>query len=334
MLMDIERKALYNLLRRNWLEEPSHTEVDAWQVADYRAMDEDVLFEELQQLGIALDLDALAVYFEDCNNPEELTDMLVSEDSDVAVEDSAYLLLFELWRRYVLEKPSISIFCDELDHQINLYDSEEGAESENIQNALANLREVLDENTDEGLSPTDVMQTLESNCANDLENFLYDFISDRIEEKNLSYATELIDGLYDYAQNVQWFDLLKARIVAHDSAPEAAELLSDILEDASEAPTLELCVELLPCLAQVGDRSLFMKCFEMTLALLEEEADFKELLVACASFFEFHGSDDQEEVVQNLLLQRNDIALDAPLHSDDDSIEALIQIMNAPVRRI
>ncbi len=53
----------------------------------------------------------------------------------------------------VAERLCLSVFCDELDHQINLYDSGEIERPEAIPDVLANLQEVLDENTDRVVIP-------------------------------------------------------------------------------------------------------------------------------------------------------------------------------------
>ena len=45
--MHIDRKALYNLLRLNWLRDPS-LDVEPWQVEDYRHLELETLYERLQ----------------------------------------------------------------------------------------------------------------------------------------------------------------------------------------------------------------------------------------------------------------------------------------------
>ncbi len=49
-------------------------------------------------------------------------------------------------------------------------------------------------------------------CANGLETFLYDFVSDQLDEGMVSYAAELVDGFYQYVSDTKWFDFLRARI--------------------------------------------------------------------------------------------------------------------------
>src|SRR5580700_5828395 len=102
----IREKALYNILRFNWLENPSMP-VEKWQVEDYRALPLPHLFSRLKQLSISLDDAAFLSYAENCATPEELVDLLWTEENDVKGQDQAYLLLFELWRRRLPHKTSL-----------------------------------------------------------------------------------------------------------------------------------------------------------------------------------------------------------------------------------
>ena len=51
---DIERRALYYLLRINWLSEPNMP-VEPWQIEDYKAKPIQELFERLKAFQITLD---------------------------------------------------------------------------------------------------------------------------------------------------------------------------------------------------------------------------------------------------------------------------------------
>ncbi len=50
----IERRALYNLLRMNWINEPT-LPVESWQVEDYRALSLPDLFGRLKDFNIQLE---------------------------------------------------------------------------------------------------------------------------------------------------------------------------------------------------------------------------------------------------------------------------------------
>ena len=115
--MELKGKALYNLLRINWLEDPS-IGVQPWQVEDYRVLSTADLFSKLEKLKIPLNEESFLLYVESSDSPEELVECLCLDDEDLEISDQSYLLLFELWRRLIPEKESLSIFCDELDRLI------------------------------------------------------------------------------------------------------------------------------------------------------------------------------------------------------------------------
>ena len=50
------------------------------------------------------------------------------------------------------------------------------------------FKHILDENVDEGVPPEQALQLISTYCANDIETFLYDFISEQIDEDNETYA--------------------------------------------------------------------------------------------------------------------------------------------------
>jgi len=177
----IEQRALYNLLRMNWLNDPS-LEVEPWQVEDYRQLSLSDLFTQLKESDIQLDKISFITYADECDSPEQLTEYFIGDRHlEIPHEDQIYLLVFELWRRLMSEKPSLSIFCDELDHQIYLYDHGQLTSPLHLQTALANLLTILEENVDEGIQPTEAFRLISTCCANDIEAFLYDFISEQID---------------------------------------------------------------------------------------------------------------------------------------------------------
>ena len=96
--MELGGRALYNLLRISWLEDPD-VKVKSWQVADYRSMSVEVLFGRLQELGIVLDEASFLAYAEGCDSPEDLVECLWVDEEDLDKQDASYLVLFELWRR-------------------------------------------------------------------------------------------------------------------------------------------------------------------------------------------------------------------------------------------
>lgn len=326
--MQIERRALYNLMRLNWLHNPNMA-VEPWQVDDYRSMPLDTIFERLSFHDLDFDRHSFADLTSEYDTPEDFTEAVLADfDADTVTQDQVYLLLFELWRRLLPEKPCLSVFCDELDHQIHHYDAGELADPENIQDAVANLQVVLDENTDEGADPLEVFESICSGCANDVESFLYDYISDQIESGNLLYASDLLDGFNDYVKDVKWFDFLRARYVAHKDQTTANEFIPQLVQDASEAPDLEFNLELLSFLVQGGGRSLFVDLVKKTLPLLETEEDFQDLLTICVDFFHRLDGEKEEIALQTLIRKRSHLHQEGLVGAKDPHLKELLAIIS------
>lgn len=325
--MQIERRALYNLMRLNWLHNPNMP-VEPWQVEDYRTMPLETIFERLRfhdiefEKGLFIDLAA------DYDSPEDFTDAVLAEfDADTVTQDQIYLLLFELWRRLLPEKPCLSVFCDELDHQIHLYDSGNSENTEEIQDVVANLQVILDENIDEGADPLEVFESICGGCANDVESFLYDYISDQIESDHLSYAADLLDGFNNYVSDVKWFDFLRARHIAFHDQSAANELVPQLIQDSKDTPDLEFNLELLSFLVQGGEKGIFVGLVRKTLPLLQTEGDFQDLLAICIDFFHRLDCEKEEDSLQKLLRKRSHLHLEGVVNSKDPQINELLHLL-------
>lgn len=326
MFMDMERRALYNLLRMNWLRNPTIA-VQAWQVADYREMTADSLFDELGKNNLPLDRVSYQALADEFDTPEELTDHLIADlDIDATGQDKIYLLIFELWRRYIPEKLCLSVFCDELDYQIDLYDREMVTDPEELQDVLAHLAVILDENTDRGEDPREVFESIGGRCANDLETFLYDFIAEQIDNKNELYAGELIDDYYEYIRDVKWFDFLKIRLISSTDMAKANILIRKLLLDKVK-PDPEFNLEVLAFLVQGGDRDLFSNLLKQTLPVITVEEEFQELLSTSADYLHRLDYEKEEMAVQEILKKRIDIPLDKPHNPKAPQVAELLKII-------
>jgi antitoxin component HigA of HigAB toxin-antitoxin module len=317
-------KALYNSLRLNWLLNPT-LDVEPWQVEDYRSLSWDFLLEQLRAHDLRLTKETFLSLAEDYDTPEECADDLVADlDADQKTEDQIFLLIFELWRRLIPNKPALSIFCDELDHHIHLFD--EGSYDDQIlQDLLANLKEILDENVDEGTDPADAYDTVTQCCANDLSSFLYDYISLQIDEGNGSYASELIDYFYDYIPDVKWFDFLRAKISATLDAQLANDQIHQIVEEWRSDEDLDFNFEMLEFLTQFGDVKLFSHVAKDTIPLLESEEDYQDLLAICVRYFHFLDKEPLEQKIEKLLKTRQSIPLDQPFNRNDPQFVDVIK---------
>lgn len=290
--MEIREKALYNLLRINWLENPTIS-VKPWQVENYRELPMDTLFLRLKQLGIPIWHDTFPIYAESCDSPEELAECLWVKDDITEDYDQIYLLVFELWRRLLPEKKSLSIFCDEIDYQMFLYDNRLNRNEEGIQKALADLEDTLDESADEEGSPREVFARLESYCAFDLENFIYDYIAEQIDLGNDTYASELLDGFYSYIIDAKWFDFLRVRLYALTDKEKAMEMLLRLLESIEEEPDLDLLMEIAAFLESTTEMILFFRAARLIAENVKGEEDFQDILNLVVTYFKRLGLEEK-----------------------------------------
>lgn len=317
--METRGRALYNLIRMNALEDPTFA-VEDWQVEDYKALDLNVLFERLTALGISLDENRFLHYADAHSSPEELMDTLWV-DEDLERYDEAYLLVFELWRRLVPEKQSLSIFCDHFDYLIEQYDNENISNEEEIQNALVDLERILDESVDQGEDPHLVFEELSLYLAHDLESFIYDFAAEQIDEDHPFYASELIDGFDPYIRDEKWFDFLRLRLMAQSDPEEAENMLARILDEQREEPDFELLLEIARFLIHRGSISHFTETINIARELIHTEQDFQELLAISSEFCRLLDKEEVSQKMGEILKKRQGKILESEVVHNDPSIE-------------
>lgn len=296
--MQLQTKALYNLLKLH-AEEGGVTDYQPWQVEDLRILSEEKIFARLHKLGVDIDKERFSLFAEQCDTPEDLSEVLMEESKSKEILDQGFLLIFELWRRFFPERQSLSIFCDELDFLIGKYLDNSLDSDELIQDALANLEEILDANVDSGGEPTEVFEAFLQFCAHDIEAFLYEYIAEQINAGNELYASELIEGFYPYLSNLKWFDFLRVRLLSTSDMAEANAIIEHIYKEVAAAPDYTLQWELLKFLVQEGDVELFKKIAFVTIPSIETEEKFQQLLSLVA---EFYGRLDEEKKENEILL--------------------------------
>lgn len=323
----IERRALYNLLRMNWLNNPGLS-VEPWQIEDYRSLSMTELFSRLDAFHISLDRTSFIAHADECDSPEELTFHLIGDQScTIEIEDEIYLLVFELWRRLMVEKPSLSIICNDMDYYIYLYDSGKLDPSLELQGALSRFAVVLRENVDQGISAQEVMKLIATHCANDVEIFLYDYISDQIDEGNEIYAQELFDEFSPYLSNNKWFKLLELRLSNPIDGKIAKKVAATIIEDYLPENDLEFNLEFLSIMILVGDSTLFSLILRQTFPLLRIEENFQDLLSIVADYYRRTDKETEESCVQSLLNKRKSIPLDKMLQANDIALSVFAKLI-------
>jgi hypothetical protein len=329
MNANIERRALYNLLRMNWLNEPTLS-VESWQVEDYRSLPLSALFERLKQFNIQLDRISTIAYADECDSPEELTDHLIGDRHlQTTQEDQIYLLIFELWRRLMSEKPSLSVLCNELDYQIYLYDHQELENPLALQDALMHFLQILEENIDQGISSEQVLKLIAPYSANDIEAFLYDFIAEQIEEGSESYARELIDDFDAYLGSNKWFKLLRIRLCEKTHSKMAQRIAEQIIEEHLNDQDLDYNLEFLSILAEMEDFAIFRTLIKETLPLIKKEEDFQDLLAITHDFFNRIDLDQKEIQVKALLEKRSVYSLTETIDTHDPDLIVLTQLFKS-----
>ncbi len=314
--MKFQDKALYNLLRMNWLEDP-RLEVKPWQVEDYRKFTTEELFTKLQALGLNLSQKNFSAYAENCDSPEDLAECLWIRDEDMEGYDKSYLLIFELWRRLFTDKQSLSIFCDELDYRIEKQDAEK------IQESLTELEDILDENADQGENPQKVFKMVSSFCAHELEDFLYDYIAEQIRSDNELYASELLDGFYEFVAKKHWFDLLRAELFIVTDVEKSNHLIRCLLEELQESPDFELLLEIAMVLIRQGEPELFAETVTQGKSILKTEEDFQELLAAVADYYHFLDQEEEEKKILGIIEKRAKKDLSKSLSASDPDLGCL-----------
>lgn len=324
----IERKALYNLLRMQWLLDPN-IEVKPWQVQDFRSLPLEELFDKLQEMELWLDKDRFLAYGDQVDTPEDLTDSLISDREDLEAEegDLIYLLLFELWRRLLPEKQSLSIFCDELDHLILSYDQDELQDPGPLEDAVDNLITILRDGTDEGNDPLDVFDAVASRCANDLESFLYDYIQELIEKEQYQYANDLLDSLLDFVSDLRWFLLLKAELLFTEDTEAAIHLVRDLIGDTRGDRDPEFNLALLALLVGRIDDTPFFSLVKETIPLLEKRGQYEELLQTIKEFFTRQDRDKESQQIEALIEESAGDDPDAPLERDGPKLARLMALL-------
>jgi hypothetical protein len=324
--MELCGKALYNLLRGNWLEDPT-LGVESWQVEDYRIPSDAEIFGRLEKLGILLDQERFLEFAGECDGPEELADLLFPHEDSEHVKEKGYLLLFELWRRKLPDRATLSVFCDELDHLIDSFDRRHLTDETKLETALEDLEKILDESVDAGLEPKEAFSLTSKFCAHDLESFIYDYISQLITESKELDASEWIDGFYDYIEDSSWFDFLRARLLAKVEPEESNDLIARMIESLADKPELDLGLEIATFLAHEGDPVLFRQIIIHCLEWIETEEDFQDLLAIVADYHRCLDEEGKEKSIEALFQKRSHLQLDLPFDRSDKDKTALIDLL-------
>ena len=316
----LERHALYNLIRMNWLNEPN-SKVEAWQVADYRCIPLDEIFHRLKNFKIHLDQKSFVNYASDYGSPEDFTDDITSDQALSAKNsDQIYLLIFEIWRRLLTDKPSLTIICNELDYQIHQHDRGVSSSSTAMQAALASFARALNDNVDQGLLAKEALSRIAPFFANDIESFFYDYIFEMIEANEL-YAQELLETFAPYLKDNKWFELLSVRLAERIDHKLADKKLLRLMEEYLESEDVDFNLEVLSYLLEVGKYSQFEFLALQILQFVQIEEEFQDLATLCRDFYQQLNKKEEETILKQLLKERKSLSGQKKIGKTDKDLQ-------------
>ncbi len=327
--MQLQRKAVYNLLQINLdrIEsgELKIADLEPWQLENYRQQSTDDLLARLSHLGLAFDDRDFLKRASSFEEPEEMVDAVAASD-DPREKDHLFLVLFELWRRLIPERRTLSIFCDELDYQMTRHDLGDPSE---IQDYLAYLQELLEENVDAGLDPSEAYEEIKTYLANDVTSFLFEFILTQIDEGNPGYAHDLLEGYAPYLSDELWFEYLQARLEYLDCPAKGGAVLTSVVEHVDEETSITLIEEMLYFLVETENHALFDPLAQKMIGKIELEEDFKEFLEICYLHFKHIEADEAAEGVSHIFHERTTIEGDRPLSSKDPHLKKVRTLLRS-----
>lgn len=265
------------------------------EIRHFRSATDGELFEALENFDVFLDQGTFLEHAENVDLPEELVAFLVEDSVSDEVKAKIYLIIFECWRRFCPEKQTLSIFCDELDFTIDLYEKEELGNEEYLQALLEELVRILDEAVDHGEQPSDVFNAIQGYFHRDLEAFLYDYISTLIDQEYETYASELIDTFDVYIQDRLWFDLLRVRL-----AGDTDVMLAHLIEAATDRGDVELLTELLYFLIAMGECDRFIEVTLKMLPAIRTDMQLRELISMLREYVSTLDKVDQKKILDIL----------------------------------
>ena len=297
----LEKRALYNLIQMTHEGDPN-LKVANWQTQNYRLLTVEDLFQKLQNFNIHLDKHSFQAYSEEADSPEELTELLtLGSQISVEIEDQIYLLVFEIWRKILPEKPAISIICNELDYEIYLHDTlpTPKQNSKKLQNAIINFAKLLQTNADHGHFYKDSFEKIDLYFANDVEGFLYDFVVEKIDDHSAAEAQEILDAFYPYFQGSYWFDLLRVKLIKSSNKKIASKILENIIEDLNKTDDIDFKFELASYLLEVSEISFFRETIINIANCLSTKEELQETLTLLQRFNNSQAIEDALKLINN-----------------------------------
>lgn len=280
-------RALYNLLQIS-AQEGADASIEEWKVCDYRKWQEEQLWDSLSALGIELSPVSFLAYVENVDSPEELVEYLWVEEEDLLGEEKVYLLVFELWRRLVSNKRSISIFFDELDRWISAFDAGKLLPKEGMQELLQFLLSLLEGSGD--------FIGLCSYAAHDIAGFLYDYLVEDGEEGDDALAW--VEAFLPYMPEKKWLSLLRWKAFVSSDLLRARAAIVRLIEEEEELPFLQEV-----CLIAGDDVVVLVEAMKKMSLLLQTRQDIEAMGELVADLREISTIEGPRETLLSCLQQ-------------------------------
>lgn len=281
------------------------------------------LFEELKHVGIPLDEKGFEILSKSYDNPEEMALDLCIDNPEAHA--SLLPIIYEAWRRLCPEKYTISLFGKELDYLIENYENGTLENPEDLYQALAQLQNLLEENSEE----SDAFSLVQEYVDYDLEGFLYVFILNEIELNEVAYAHDLIEGFFPFVSEKIWFEYLLARVLILEDIEEGYEKIEELLESKlKDEKNLDLNLEILLFLAESGNHSLFLQLAWQTSEYLETEEDFLDFAEIIEQHYRTLDIETLSQTIKKILNSRTPRPLNMPLSHDDPDLLQIHKVLN------
>lgn len=297
-------RARYNLLQQNYLQDDS-LQVEDWQVIDYSLLSINQLFSRLRKMGMGLSEGQFKEIAQETDSPEELTECLTL--ADPKCKKRVYLVVFELWKRLITDRESISIFCDKLDWALFAYDEDPKENSETVQTYLMELSEILDSNIDQGGKPKPLFAYISRYLAADLESHIYGFIYDQIELGNKTIASKILERFYEFVKESEWFDFLKIKLMQGVPSEDATAVVARFLDELKIKPNIELSFEILHYFLETGHIEPFLDTYKNVVQTIKTEEEFGEMLALIYQFYALNDRKEEENFVRSLIIKRKEM---------------------------
>lgn len=308
-------KAYFNWLRLKYQDaQASSLTHQGWEIENYRNLSVSELLNRLNAFSLHLSSHDFIKLSQPYTSPEELTQNLFPNQESPF---KGYLIIFELWRRLIPNKISLSICGDEFDHQIDQYYQNSLEAEIAIEGILEHFMKILESNIDEGVSIDSVFNFFKRHLAHNLEEFLYDFISDQIHYQKYEKASELLHFVSGCGWDTNWIHFLKAQILISEQEKEGNEAFKELLDSDSVRNQIDLLLEITAFLVHHGCITLFQQACFLTLKELGTEEDFQDLLAILIDYCDSVNQDKELKCIKTILSQRSNKNLSDPVASED-----------------